>query len=534
MLARFAVLALAVSAALAQTPETPPDVKAYTQASRTMDPQKKIDSLEQWKKDFPDSDMHDSADQLILATLAKHFPDQQDRMRHLAAQLYRTASEKERGSVANRIAGSLLDNGVLLKDAEKYARKSVNSLQLAAYVKEQTAAAEKRKQKPDAEEITKRFRETRAARVGVLGRIEVRLGQTAKAQKLLEEAHTGDPDLPAVNAALGELAAKAGQDQKALEYLIPASLSGAAPASANSALEAIFRKQHNGSAEGLPAMLDAEYHKRFPNPVAVEPYHADAKRSDRIVLAEVFTGSGCPPCAGADLAFDAAMERYPHADFAVLMYHQHVPRPDPMSNPDTQARAKEYGVNGVPTYAIDGKKTVGGGPRDQAEKIFKRFTKDVEADLDTPAEAHFSADANVSGGAVDVRVAVKDVKSESKDLKLEIVLVEKELRYGGENGIRFHPMVVRAIDTEPVSSAQAVHHRFALAEISQALHQHLDTYEAGGHRGETFRFSEKKYQIDPNDLAVVIFVQDGKTHHVLQAAYIDLAAHHPGETAELR
>jgi len=361
------------------------------------------------------------------------------------------------------------------------------------------------------------------------------LGQVAKGQELLEEAHAGDPELSAVDAALGELAAKAGQDQKALEYLIPASLSGLAPKSANDALEAIYRKQHNGSADGFQTMLDAEYQKRFPNPVAVEPYHADAKRSDRVVLAEVFTGSGCPPCLGADLAFDAAMERYPRVDFAVLMYHEHVPRPDPMSNPDAQARAKEYDVRGVPTYAIDGKVIGGGGgSRTYAKTVFDRFEKDVEKDLQTPAEAHFSASANLSGDAVEVQVAVKDVKSESKDLKLDIVLVEKKLRYTGENGIRYHPMVVRAIDTEPVSSEQAVHHRFALAEISQALHQHLDTYEAGGHRGETFRFSEKKYQIDPNDLAVVVFVQDGKTHHVLQASYIDLAAHHPGDTAELQ
>ena len=67
----------------------------------------------------------------------------------------------------------------------------------------------------------------------------------------------------------------------------------------------------------------------------VEEYHPTEKRSDRLVLAEVFTGAGCPPCVGADLAFDAAMERYSPKDVAVVMYHEHVPRPDPMTNPDT-------------------------------------------------------------------------------------------------------------------------------------------------------------------------------------------------------
>ena len=52
----------------------------------------------------------------------------------------------------------------------------------------------------------------------------------------------------------------------------------------------------------------------------------------------------------------------------------------------------------------------------------------------------------------------------------------------------------------------------------------LDEYEAKGHRGESFKFSAKKYEIDRGDLAVVVFVQDDKTRHVLQAGYVDLGA----------
>ena len=39
-------------------------------------------------------------------------------------------------------------------------------------------------------------------------------------------------------------------------------------------------------------MLDTEYQKRFPNPVHVEAYQPTEKRSDRMVLAEVFTDKG--------------------------------------------------------------------------------------------------------------------------------------------------------------------------------------------------------------------------------------------------
>jgi hypothetical protein len=107
--------------------------------------------------------------------------------------------------------------------------------------------------------------------------------------------------------------------------------------------------------------------------------------------------------------------------------------------------------------------------------------------------------------------------------------VEKEVVFSGENGIRFHSMVVRATGgpkaegfpldpKQPASFDEA----FDIAKVSAALKAHLDDYEAKGHRGEQFRFVEKKYQIDPAHLAVVAFVQDAKTKHVLQAAYLDV------------
>ena len=406
----------------------------------------------------------------------------------------------------------------------------------AVWMSEQRESYAKRKQPiPDQEELVKRFHEMRAARLGTLGRIEWKLGRDDAAKKLLEESYAVNAGNPAVAGALGELALKAGDDAKALDYLIPARLSGRAPESANVAFESLYKKSHNGSLDGLEAMLDTEYHKRFPNPVHVEAYQPTAKRSDRVVLGEVFTGSGCPPCAGADLAFDAAMERFPHKDFAVVMYHQHIPRPDPMTTVETTARAKFYAVRGVPTFAIDGKDSIGGGSRDMAKGVYDRFVKEVEEDLETPAEAHIKLDAALTGNDVKASVAVDQVKGESKDLRVQILLVEKELRFNGENGIRFHPMVVRAFGGEnadgyKLEGAEGTFQAsFDLDTVSKAIKKDLDDYEAKGHRGESFKFAEKKYQIDRNDLAIVVFVQDAKTKHVLQAAWDDLgtAGSHP-------
>jgi thiol-disulfide isomerase/thioredoxin len=561
-------LSLALAIANAQTPqpapnpagdeakppaprEIPPDQKAFGEAGKLTDPAQKIAAYEKIKKDFPAGVYASIVDNAILSTLLKSLPDQKDRIRKTADGIYKAAVAKDkeaskanvivttrrRESAGLQIADSFLSASLFLKDAESYAKRSVDSMRLGVWLSEEREAIVKRKQPvPPQEELVKRFTEMRASRLGTLGRIEYKLGRDALAQKLLEESYHAAPDNATIAGILGELALKAGDDAKALDYLIPARLSGRAPANTNTAFEGLYKKSHNGSLEGLEAMLDTEYHKRFPNPVHVQPYTPTEKRSDRVVLAEVFTGSGCPPCAAADIAFDAAMERYPRKDFAVVMYHQHIPAPDPMTTPETTARKDFYAVRGVPTFAIDGKDTIGGGPRNYAKNVYDKFEKDVEKQLETPAEARIKVAAGISGNTVRVNAAVDQVKSESKDLRVQILLIEKDLRFNGENGIRFHPMVVRAfggekadgykIDAKDAGTFEAA---FDLDKVSKAIKDHLDDYESKGHRGQTFKFAEKKYQINHGDLAVVVFVQDNKTRHILQAAWADLgtASAHP-------
>lgn len=542
----------------AQTParEIPPDTKAFQDALKVTDPADKIAALERFKKDFPNSASVNSANTNILSTMASKMPGQTARIKTFAKTIYDGAKDKkEKGSMAGQIADTLLANNLLLKDAEKYAKTSLAAMNQAEYIADQKAQFAKRTaaaagrggrggrgntEPPSDADLIKRFNESRAVRLSTLGRVEFKLGKVAAAQKLLDESYSVNATQPVVAAALGEIAAKQGNNAKAMEYLLTARLSGRSPVSANEALVAVYRKTHNGSAAGLDALLDAEYHKRFPNPVTVEAYKPTEKRSDRLVLAEVFTGSGCPPCVGADLAFEAAMERYARKDLAVVMYHQHVPQPDPMTNPDTQARSKYYGVTGVPTYAVDGETLRGGGGgREGTKGIFDRIEPPIDKGLDLPAEARLSVNAGVTGRSVNVRTTVDSVKSESKDLKVHVLLVEKELKYSGENGIRFHPMVVRAMGGKDddgfalaAGSAVSFEQTWDLDKVSAGLKAHLDDYEAKGHRGNSFKFSEKKYQIDSGNLAIVVFVQDAKTKHILQAAYVDLSPSTPHVTTE--
>jgi hypothetical protein len=187
-------------------------------------------------------------------------------------------------------------------------------------------------------------------------------------------------------------------------------------------------------------------------------------------------------------------------------------------------------VGGVPTYFIDGGTVkYNGASRDATKSVYEHIQPLLEKELESPAEDKIDVKASIDGNSVKVSAEVAAVKSESKDLKVHVLLVEKELRYSGENGIRFHPMVVRAMGGKdddgfaldpgaPLSVEQV----WDLDQVSAGLKTHLDEYEAKGHRGSSFKFIEKKYRIDRGNLAVVVFVQDAKLKHVLQAAFVDL------------
>jgi hypothetical protein len=111
------------------------------------------------------------------------------------------------------------------------------------------------------------------------------------------------------------------------------------------------------------------------------------------------------------------------------------------------------------------------------------------------------------------------------DISLRFALVENHLRYGGENGIRFHPMVVRAISGPtlvPPGHSATAEETFDVAAIAGGLKAYLDGYEARNDRFGPITFVEKKDGIDPDGLTVVAFLQRGHDQRVLQTAILRL------------
>lgn len=546
-------------------PEQPPDVKAYSTIAKITDPQKRLDALQKFVADFPKSSRVGMAENQILDTLIKSFPDQEERILTQAKKIIAAAPVKRgsspvpgmavgtRESVCNSIAAKLVEAGILLDQAEEFARQGISLLDEKQYIEEQKESFARMKKlaeeaaarraatgksappaasemkEPTEEELAKRFQRIMASRTATLGQIYLKKGKFDEAAKILKKSYDTDPALIAATTGLAELAARDGNYEAAVNYYASAALTGRMSAAARKQFEAAYAKIHNGTLNGLEELLDARYRKEYPPPLTVERYKPAAARPNRLVLSEIFTGSGCPPCVAADLAFEAAMNRYSTSELAILMYHLHIPQPDPITNPSTQARAKLYKVNAVPSMYIDGVTDGrGGGTRENTKSVYERVNPMIEKQLEVPPAAQLKLEASQTGSSVLVRAKVDQVKSESKVLKLQIVLVEKEVRYTGENGNRFHPMVVRSLAGPdaggfPVDAEKgtSVEYSFDLPKITAELKAHLDDYETNGRHGK-ITFRKKMHEIDPRDLAVVAFVQDESSKNVLQTAFVDL------------
>ena len=612
--------------------EQPVDFKAFNAASTTTDARKRIEALQKFMTDFPDSQLVSSAASEIRGQYLRSAAD--STKQYLAEADKYAKSGKVPGLVTySLLAGELLRSGILLDQAEEFAVKALNAEDEAKYVEaahEQVKAtlAERAKRassgpimfsnvggrmtatlmpprtdtpatlsqadapaaspqtdapanpprQPTDEDLRTQYRLQRAQAQSTLAQIYVKRGKNAEAEKLFKEVYA-TPDLPSSTKTvavrqLADFARKAGDDNALVQYLMGSVVAGAKPEVHNELREE-YKKTHNGSLDGLESTLDAMYEKSLPK-IDVKPFERSKTPEPRVVLAELFTGSECPPCVGIDLAFDAALKRFRPEDLVFLVYHQHIPGPDPMTNPSTEKRWKFYNGRGVPTHYIDGKTDgAGGGGANATERFYTtRIKPDIELAMGVRPEAKLDLRASMAGSTIRVKATVANLTSKSDKLRLQIVLAEEQLRYQGGNGIRFQPMVVRSIASVPVKAAKAaaadkqptgapaaptaeqgfaipqgkglkVDYVFDLAKIAAENRKFIDDFLTKPFRGgDKPTFSSRMDEIDPRHLVVAAFVQDedpkqgsgervvnGKTvqqavplRHVLQASSVRIGS----------
>jgi tetratricopeptide (TPR) repeat protein len=493
-----------------------PDYKAYMAGVREKDPHKKIALLEKFLVDFPDSHLDSQVQEQLFQAVIKAAP---------------TDKERIYGQALKAIGAIQTENPYMLVTQVANTYNSViNSLFKVGMNDRALEIAEKGVVTIDTMTAQQMFRSKSPMWV-TLGQIYLKNGDIKKAEQYFKQAISGDYEGNRALVGLAEIAENRRKPKQQLDYLIQADAKGILKIDQRAKLEELYAKRH-GSTAGLRDMLDANYKRLNPLPITVVKYSPTPKRTNRTVLAELFTGAACRPCITADTAFEALLVRYNPSDVTVLIYDLHIPGPDPITNPAAIARAKFYGATTTPTYIVNGtdKQTGGGVNRKEAGVFLAKLTPKIDSHLERESEAELRLSASMENGIVKTNADFANVKGDYSGLKLHITLVEHEISYMGENGVRFHPMVVREIGGENRSGfdlkdkSGRIAWKFDVAKVTADLKSYLDKYETDQRKEDKdFAFTEKKHQLNGKNLAVVAFIQDEKTKTVLQSAFIDLA-----------
>jgi hypothetical protein len=257
-------------------------------------------------------------------------------------------------------------------------------------------------------------------------------------------------------------------------------------------------------------------------PFKPDTFAGRKKPGKRAVLVELFTGAQCPPCVAADLGFDALDKTYKTSEVVLLQYHLHIPRPDALTNIDSELRKDYYGsfVHGTPSIFFNGApKAGGGGLKQHAEGKYKAYREVIDPLLEEPAAVRLEAKATRTGDKIDIWATVADLKNAGDKMRLRFALVEGWVRYLGSNGLAYHHRVVRAmpggIDGLALTKDKSEHKTSVqLDELRRGLNKYLDNMNF------LRPFPDDQRPFSFRDLHVVAFVQNDATQEVLQAVEV--------------
>jgi tetratricopeptide (TPR) repeat protein len=252
--------------------------------------------------------------------------------------------------------------------------------------------------------------------------------------------------------------------------------------------------------------------------------------SDRVAIVELFTGSECPPCVGADEALDKIAGYYPRSVMALLEYHLHIPRPDPMTNPSTEARYAFYGRDfGTPTVFINGsEKYTGGGPEIVIRNLYNKYRSRIDTTLRKPANISLDCSAEREGDIVSVTVTAGTKNTLPDSTGLFIALVEKAVNYTGGNGVSRHLFVVRKLlgADEPLrmkleDGTGSVASQIDISKVEAEIRQYLDNFtQHPPERHRTFKgWATRPEKLNRDNLAVICWLQNTVSKEILQAVY---------------
>jgi tetratricopeptide (TPR) repeat protein len=475
----------------------------YLRANSIRDPEARAAAQERFAAQFPKGAAVLPTYRALLNYYLKKNPLDSPKLLDIINRYVNAVPKADRGDAYCSVADALMQNGILLQKAIDFAQAALDSVteatpqeSRAVYLTTMGEIRFKRQDYPQAKEALMKAVELR--QTSTMGEAYLFLG------KVFEAERDTDAAVKAYSNALIWLDSNETRSSFQRSYL-----------------------QKHGSLEGFHEALDRTYLAR-PKPFDPGKYKRPASPgSGKVVLAELFTGAQCGPCISADLAFDGLIDRYDRNTLAILEYHLHVPGPDPLTNGDSERRARYYGLAGTPGVLIDGThRSSGGGGRAVASRQFDALNAQIESILEGQSEPQVRVDAlkvTQQAGRYEVSGAVILPRGLHNPGRLRLAVVEDVVHYTGANGVHFNYFVVRKLLTgaDGIQIPDGVRSfpfstRFTIEELEAALKRDLMQYEAA-HPG--FRFQEYLDHLNEKQLSVVAFVQDDSTKHVLQTAF---------------
>lgn len=355
-----------------------------------------------------------------------------------------------------------------------------------------------------------------------LGRLARRAGDLKEARRhLLSTAFGMRGDGPA-NLELGRLYEQQGEDERAFSrYLIALLDMEETGEQGLEALRALHEKT-TGSTESLPEVLADMAEGRIPSLHPIPRAPEEVKPTGKVVLAELFTGAMCPPCAAADVAFDALGEFFGSDEVALIQWHVPIPAPEPLVAEVSLDRLRKKGVRGTPTAVFGGTEVIsGGGKADQAPLVFAKYRDALLELLKAEPTARIAAEASVADGVV--RLSAFAAAEGGSDLRLHAVLTEATLIFPGRNGILFHHHVARArltpADGVPLDLAAEELPFVTRVELA-GVRRDLDRVVASLETREPFRI--RPIDPSPTSLSVVLFLEDPASGKVVHATTVEV------------
>jgi hypothetical protein len=246
----------------------------------------------------------------------------------------------------------------------------------------------------------------------------------------------------------------------------------------------------------------------FPASTKAQMPDPNAKRTP--VLVELFTSEGCSSCPPADLLLQKLLAQQPVAGAEVIAFEAHVDYwnslgwADPYSSPRWTERQQDYAAtfgndSYTPELVVDGRSNfVGSNAREAHEEIGKAARQPKAEIIITPQKT-----GRNSAFSVAVSVAKFEGINSGDQAEVWLAITEDGLRSSvsrGENAGRTltHAATLRSLQKIGAADANAA---IAYSGISQVK---LDP------------------RWKPENLRVVVFVQENKSRQILGAAALPL------------